>query len=83
MRGFGLRRLLAARQPPAGIPHLAFRRFFLLRRQLLVNRLIAFRNADEIEEFADGEVCHFLGNISVNVWNGRSSLQFVAEEAIG
>ena len=44
---------------------------------------VAFRNADEIEEFADGEACHFLGNLSVNVWNGRSSLQFVAEEAIG
>ena len=47
------------------------------------NRLALPAGVEDGAEFADGEACHFLGNLSVNVWNGRSSLQFVAEEAIG
>jgi hypothetical protein len=43
---------------------------------------VTFRDADGIEEMASVGQLQFLGNLTVNEWEGRRKLQFVAEEAV-
>jgi single-stranded-DNA-specific exonuclease len=59
-----------------------FLRFQIVLEDGNTLQAVTFRDADGIEEMASVGQLQFLGNLTVNEWEGRRKLQFVAEEAV-